>query len=596
MHERVAPAANERAQAESVGVSRPAGLIQRACTACSRDEDAPVQRRALDGGAAPAAAVAAPRGNGRPLPAPVLGLMQSRFAHDFSDVRVHADAAAAQSAQSLSARAYTHGRDVLFGAGEYAPGRREGLRLIAHELAHVVQQRGMRAAPQTQLAVSTPGDAGEREADAAADAVMSGGAVPRLGPAAAGVQRKCGAALGKPSPACVFDPDFSIGGWDFPFVVNCDDLRPGGDKHVGKFTAGSTLDIHGFASVDGPAAFNLDLSCHRANKVADLLRARRPDCTIGKIVSHGGATSTPMFPGPTDPNFWRSVLVEEHKAVKPNPDDGPKANCGPDATDWLVLQMVAGKKNAKVNAIRSKLDAAAISAPMIGKGFFSQDIVEGAIVEKINALRAADPTLPRPTADANAQLGEPSAVFGFAELQAAKGAALGLGITAQSSAAIATLTLLRDASIAWRDLVNHKAPYDFKRDPGTMGDPKSDHCPDNPPAESCANTITLCGGSPGANCFVKDLPGNVFYAHVGGFAGFSENALQLGSQFAQLLPGGGKHWDPPEDTAMIDFGFNLPTPLTRATFCAALQTAKGGFDLRKCKDCGESKMFNIVDP
>jgi len=55
-------------------------------------------------------------------------------------------------------------------------------------------------------------------------------------------------------------------------------------------------------------------------------------------------------------------------------------------------------------------------------------------------------------------------------------------------------------------------------------------CPDT----DCSKTITLCPGSPGINCFEKDLPGNVLYAHVGGFVGFSENALQLGSQWAQL--------------------------------------------------------------
>jgi hypothetical protein len=518
--------------------------------------------------------------------------MQSRFEHDFSGVRVHTDAEAARSARALSARAYTTGSDVVFNAGEYQPASRDGLRLIAHELAHVVQQSTLALKPQS-FAVSTPGDAGEREADAAADAVMGGATVPRLGAAPAPLQRKCGSALGAPSPACTPSTD-SVIGWDFPFVVNCDDLRPGGDANVTKFTAGSTLDVHGFASIDGPAVFNLDLSCHRANKVADLLRTRRPDCTVGGVFMHGGVPTAGMLPGPSDPNFYRSVVVKENK-VKPKPDE-PAASCGPDATGWLIQQMVAGKKNAKVLAIRNKLDAAALTAPMIGKGFFAQDIMEGAIVEKIKDLRASDPSLPRPTADANMQLSEPSAMFGFAELQVAKTAALGLGLTTQSVAAISTLKLLRDAALEWKALVGHGMPYDFKVDPKTMGNPKSDHCPDDPPAKDCANTITLCPGSAGSNCFGKDLPGNVFYAHVGGFAGFSENALQLGSQFAQLLPGGGKHWDPPEDTAMIDFGFNLATPLTRAGFCAELQSAKGGFAQHTCKDCSESKTFDIVDP
>jgi Domain of unknown function (DUF4157) len=66
--------------------------------------------------------------------------MEPRFGHDFSRVRVHADARAAESARTLNARAYTVGRDVAFGAGQYAPQTSEGQRLLAHELAHVVQQ------------------------------------------------------------------------------------------------------------------------------------------------------------------------------------------------------------------------------------------------------------------------------------------------------------------------------------------------------------------------------------------------------------------------------------------------------------------------
>jgi Domain of unknown function (DUF4157) len=70
--------------------------------------------------------------------------MEGFFGHDFSAVRVHADAAAAASARSLWAHAYTFGDDVVFGAGRYAPGTASGRRLLAHELAHVVQQeRGL---------------------------------------------------------------------------------------------------------------------------------------------------------------------------------------------------------------------------------------------------------------------------------------------------------------------------------------------------------------------------------------------------------------------------------------------------------------------
>ena len=67
-------------------------------------------------------------------------LMESRFRHDFSQVRVHTDAKAAESAEIVNARAYTVGRDVVFGAGQYAPGTSQGQWLLARELSRTVQQ------------------------------------------------------------------------------------------------------------------------------------------------------------------------------------------------------------------------------------------------------------------------------------------------------------------------------------------------------------------------------------------------------------------------------------------------------------------------
>jgi hypothetical protein len=71
--------------------------------------------------------------------------MEPRFGHDFSRVRVHTDSKAAESARAVNALAYTVGRDVVFGAGQHVPGTSAGQRLLAHELAHVVQQKGVSA-------------------------------------------------------------------------------------------------------------------------------------------------------------------------------------------------------------------------------------------------------------------------------------------------------------------------------------------------------------------------------------------------------------------------------------------------------------------
>ncbi|HST62347.1 MAG TPA: DUF4157 domain-containing protein, partial [Longimicrobium sp.] len=113
---------------------------------------------------------------------------EPRFRHSFADVRVHADARAGESARAVGAHAYAVGRDVVFGAGRYAPGSAQGRRLIAHELAHVVQQRGSSASLQQKLEVGAVDDPAEREAERAADAVLAGGTAPALR-AATGVRR-----------------------------------------------------------------------------------------------------------------------------------------------------------------------------------------------------------------------------------------------------------------------------------------------------------------------------------------------------------------------------------------------------------------------
>lgn len=80
------------------------------------------------------------RGGGQPLSQSECDFFEPRFGSDFSQVRLHTDTRAAEVAQAMNARAFTVGRDVVFGAGQYEPGTSKGKRLLAHELMHVVQQ------------------------------------------------------------------------------------------------------------------------------------------------------------------------------------------------------------------------------------------------------------------------------------------------------------------------------------------------------------------------------------------------------------------------------------------------------------------------
>jgi hypothetical protein len=80
-------------------------------------------------------------GGGQPLDQKTQRFMERRFGHNFSEVRIHQGAVADRSARELQAKAFTHNSHIVFAGGNYAPQTEQGLRLLAHELTHVVQQR-----------------------------------------------------------------------------------------------------------------------------------------------------------------------------------------------------------------------------------------------------------------------------------------------------------------------------------------------------------------------------------------------------------------------------------------------------------------------
>jgi len=115
-------------------------------------------------------------GGGTPLDKDTRGLMESRLGADFSDVRVHTDAKASESARSVQAYAYTVGSDVVFQSGRYEPESDSGKRMLAHELTHVVQQRSGPVAGTPApggIQISHPSDRFEQAAESSADRVMS---------------------------------------------------------------------------------------------------------------------------------------------------------------------------------------------------------------------------------------------------------------------------------------------------------------------------------------------------------------------------------------------------------------------------------------
>lgn len=117
-------------------------VVSRKCATCGEEENLrrkPAEAQPIAGDA-PAAVHEVLRSPGQPLDAASRAYFEPRFGHDFSQVRVHSGAAVERSARDVNARAYTVKHDIVFGPREYAPATSAGKRLLAHELAHVVQQ------------------------------------------------------------------------------------------------------------------------------------------------------------------------------------------------------------------------------------------------------------------------------------------------------------------------------------------------------------------------------------------------------------------------------------------------------------------------
>lgn len=166
---------------------RPGALLQRACDCggksdCESCRKKKLQRRADGGDAATPSLPAFDTGGGHPLPRALRDRLEPGFGADFSGVRLHDDATSHAAARALRAQAFTLGQHVHFGAGKLRPSDERGLHLMAHELAHTLQQRGAPAAVAARgdddggVEVDAATSPLEREADAAADAVLGGGA------------------------------------------------------------------------------------------------------------------------------------------------------------------------------------------------------------------------------------------------------------------------------------------------------------------------------------------------------------------------------------------------------------------------------------
>jgi hypothetical protein len=121
------------------------------------------------------------RSGGQALESNIQAKMSEATGQDFSDVKVHTSLESHALNEQLSAKAFTTGSDIFFREGAYDPGSSGGQELLAHEMAHVVQQRaGAVGGGGGKMTVNAPGDAFEQQADSVAKAVTGPAAAPSV--------------------------------------------------------------------------------------------------------------------------------------------------------------------------------------------------------------------------------------------------------------------------------------------------------------------------------------------------------------------------------------------------------------------------------
>jgi Domain of unknown function (DUF4157) len=175
------------ATAAAPATARAAKVVQRACACgakgpgeCESCRKKRLQRKAAPGGQgaggrgqAGAGSGNVPTGGGSPLAASTRQSLEPLFGVNFDGVRIHADAQSDRLAREFEARAFTFGQDIHFAHGEYRPGDRAGLSLLAHELTHTIQQRGAPAGvTDAPLEIDPVDSLFEVEAEAAARRVL----------------------------------------------------------------------------------------------------------------------------------------------------------------------------------------------------------------------------------------------------------------------------------------------------------------------------------------------------------------------------------------------------------------------------------------
>jgi outer membrane protein OmpA-like peptidoglycan-associated protein len=286
---------------------------------------------------------------GQPLDSSSRALMEPRFGQDFSNVRVHADSQAAQSATDVNALAYTVGRDVVFGPGQYAPQSEAGKRLLAHELTHVVQQASRSIGPDA-----------ETRAEHSARLAVRGETVPpsAAGSAPVSLQKAGkddaplapGTASSAGAPATATPP--ATGSAEPPvdeFEFDKSTIPPQHLDHLNGLRTklinapAATVVLTGHTDTVGTEKYNKDLGLKRAEAVRDFL-TKKNGVNPGriKVISMGeGVPATGQPPAKIDPDKGEKNPKNRRVEIQV---DGMPASSAPPAGRTLDPTNPTGKK------------------------------------------------------------------------------------------------------------------------------------------------------------------------------------------------------------------------------------------------------------
>jgi outer membrane protein OmpA-like peptidoglycan-associated protein len=228
--------------------------------------------------------------SGQPLDSGTRSFMESRFGQDFSQVRVHTDQQAVQSAQAVDALAYTVRPHVVFGEGQFAPHTHTGAQLLAHELTHVLQQGDQLFTAGTALQLDDPADRSEQEAVYHAQQILNPDQeIPITGTVKErGVQRLQRQFTIDPRRRTANRGALEVGQSPIPSYE--ESMSQGVLTHVLDRNANLTLDSFASDSTELTEAHTPLISAYQ-QRIAQLLK-QSPDCSI-IIVGHTDATHTP---------------------------------------------------------------------------------------------------------------------------------------------------------------------------------------------------------------------------------------------------------------------------------------------------------------